>query len=100
MIPVISIVLAIGLPTFALWKNGKKPIRHPYLFSIDLKSARQSKITMELIALLEAEGMIEEASPGMHKSLTITDAKAYLSPISSVTLKNRLRYWLGSEKEG
>lgn len=67
---------------------------------IDLKSARQSKITMELIALLEAEGMIEEASPGMHKSLTITDAKAYLSPISSVTLKNRLRYWLGSEKEG
>ncbi|HHW91353.1 MAG TPA: DUF370 domain-containing protein [Firmicutes bacterium] len=67
---------------------------------IDLKSARHSKITMELIALLEAEGMIEEASPGVYKSLTITDDKAYLSPISSVTLKNRLHFWLGSEKKG
>ncbi|HHY36149.1 MAG TPA: DUF370 domain-containing protein [Firmicutes bacterium] len=67
---------------------------------LDLKSARQSKITMELISLLEAEGMIAEASPGVHKSLTITDDKAYLSPISSVTLKNRLHFWLGSEKEG
>ena len=34
MIPMISIAFAIGLPAFALWRNGKAPIRRPYLFSI------------------------------------------------------------------
>ena len=34
MIPIISIVVAIGIPAFAIWKNGKKPLKRPYLFSV------------------------------------------------------------------
>ena len=33
MIPVISIVVALGLPAYALWRNEKAPIGRPYLFS-------------------------------------------------------------------
>ena len=51
MIPVISIVLAIGLPTFALWKNGKKPIRHPYLFSIGSFSFCSIAMIIELFTV-------------------------------------------------
>lgn len=65
---------------------------------VNLKSAGKSKITAEFIELLNAEGLIEEASPGIHKSLTITDDNAYFSPISSVTLKNRLNSWLPGRK--
>jgi len=34
MIPVFSSLLAVGLPVFALWKHGKTPLKHPYIFSI------------------------------------------------------------------
>lgn len=34
MIPVISIMLAIGIPILAIWKSGKKPLKCPYLFSV------------------------------------------------------------------
>ncbi|NLJ33318.1 MAG: DUF370 domain-containing protein [Firmicutes bacterium] len=57
---------------------------------LNLKSTEDSKITAEMKELLLAEGLVEEVSPGVPKSLIITDEKAYLSPISSVTLKNRL----------
>jgi len=30
----IPIIFAIGIPAFAIWKNGKKPLKRPYLFSI------------------------------------------------------------------
>ncbi|NLP18542.1 MAG: DUF370 domain-containing protein [Firmicutes bacterium] len=60
---------------------------------LNLKSTKDSKITSEMRELLRAEGLVAEACPGVPKSLIITDEKAYLSPISSVTLKNRLRPW-------
>ena len=34
MIPIIPIIFAIGIPAFAIWKNGKEPLKRPYLFSI------------------------------------------------------------------
>lgn len=34
MTPIISIVFAIGIPVFAIWKNEKKRLKRPYLFSI------------------------------------------------------------------
>lgn len=34
MVPMISIVLAVALPTIALIKNGKKSLQRPYLFSV------------------------------------------------------------------
>lgn len=60
---------------------------------LNLRSTGDSKITTEMKELLTTEGMVEEACPGIPKSLIITNEKAYLSPISSVTLKNRLHTW-------
>lgn len=34
MLPIASIILALGLPAYALWRNGRKPLRRPYLLSI------------------------------------------------------------------
>lgn len=34
MIPIISIIFAVGLPAVALWQNGKKYLQRPYLFSV------------------------------------------------------------------
>ena len=34
MLPVVSIVLALGLPAYALWRNGRRALRRPYLFSV------------------------------------------------------------------
>ena len=34
MIPIVSTAMAIGLPLFALYREGKKPLRRPYLFSL------------------------------------------------------------------
>ena len=34
MVPIVSILFALGLPVFALWKNGRGSLRRPYLFSI------------------------------------------------------------------
>jgi predicted transposase YdaD len=60
---------------------------------LNLKTAQQSKIYGELIELMRVEGMLEKEIEGEYKSLAITKEKAYLSPISSLTLKNRLRSW-------
>ena len=34
MIPIFSAAMALGLPLFALYREGKKPLRCPYLFSL------------------------------------------------------------------
>jgi len=35
MIPIFSIILSLGLPVYALWKNSSQNrLRHPYLFSL------------------------------------------------------------------
>ena len=34
MIPIISSAMALGLPLIALYREGKKPLRRPYLFSL------------------------------------------------------------------
>ena len=61
---------------------------------LDLRSVRESNVTSDMVDLLRAENLIGIASEGIPKSLTITNDKAYLSPISSLTLKNRLKTWL------
>ncbi len=33
MVPIISASIAVLLPVIALWLNGKRPLRRPYLFS-------------------------------------------------------------------
>ena len=34
MVPIISAAMALGLPLFALYREGKKPLRRPYRFSL------------------------------------------------------------------
>lgn len=34
MIPMTGIVFAIGLPVYALWRNGKSPVKRPYLYAL------------------------------------------------------------------
>ena len=34
MAPIVSAAMAIGLPLFAFYREGKKPLRRPYLFSL------------------------------------------------------------------
>ncbi len=51
MIPVMSIVLAIGFPAFALWRNERKPISRPYLFSIASLVFCSTAIIMELFTI-------------------------------------------------
>ncbi len=48
MIQVMSMVFAIGLPSFALWRNGKKPINRSYLFSIASFVFCAAAVIMEL----------------------------------------------------
>ena len=51
MIPVISIALAVGLPTFALWRNEKAPLRRPYLFSIASFAFCATAVIQELFTI-------------------------------------------------
>lgn len=51
MIPVISIVLAIGLPAFALWRNEKASLSRPYLFSIASFAFCSAAVIQELFTV-------------------------------------------------
>lgn len=60
------------------------------LFILDLKTSKSAKATQNFINNLEEEGFLTRVEDGPPKSLTVTDDRAYLSPISAPTLKNRL----------
>jgi hypothetical protein len=82
----------IGVDEMFLHLGGSRVIPADEIIMIlNLRSAGDSKITRELMELLQVEGMLEGAAEGEQKSLAITDNKAYFSPISSLTLKSRLR---------
>lgn len=52
MIPVISIVLSIALPAFALWKSrGQKPLRRPWLFCVGSFVACASGIIAQIFTI-------------------------------------------------
>ena len=51
MIPIIPIIFAIGIPAFAIWKNGKEPLKRPYLFSIVSFTFCAIAAIMELITI-------------------------------------------------
>ena len=51
MVPIISIVLALGLPVFALWKHGKGFIQRPYLFSVGSFICCAGAMIMELLTV-------------------------------------------------
>ena len=51
MVPIVSIVLAIGLPVFALWKHGKGSIRRPYLYSIGSFTCCAGAMIAELLTV-------------------------------------------------
>lgn len=51
MVPIVSILLALGLPVFALWKNGKGSLRRPYLCSIGSFSFCVIAAIMELFTI-------------------------------------------------
>ena len=51
MVPIVSIVLAIGLPVFALWKHGKGSIRRPYLFSVGSFTCCAGAMITELLTV-------------------------------------------------
>jgi len=56
---------------------------------LDLKSAGSTDSTREFIAQLKAKKRITDISGGDAKSLVLTEEEAFLSPISSLTLKKR-----------
>lgn len=56
---------------------------------LDLKSAGSSDATREFLNLLKSQKKVTDISGGDAKSLVLTDSEAFLSPISSLTLKKR-----------
>lgn len=56
---------------------------------LDLRSAGMSGSTQEFLTSLRHQRRITDISGGDPKSLVLTDTEAYLSPISSLTLKKR-----------
>lgn len=51
MISIISAVTAIALPSFALWKNEKHPLKRPYIISIFSFTFCSITIITQLITL-------------------------------------------------
>ncbi|MFZ5816209.1 MAG: extracellular matrix regulator RemB [Bacillota bacterium] len=56
---------------------------------LDLKSAGSTEATREFIEQLRSKKKVTDISAGEAKSLVLTESEAFLSPISSLTLKKR-----------
>jgi regulator of extracellular matrix RemA (YlzA/DUF370 family) len=56
---------------------------------LDLKSAGSSEATQAFLDHLKSQKKVTDISGGDAKSLVLTDTEAFLSPISSLTLKKR-----------
>lgn len=56
---------------------------------LDLKSAGSTDATREFIEHLKSQKRVNDIAGGDAKSLVLTDSEAFLSPISSLTLKKR-----------
>ncbi len=60
------------------------------IFILDLKSTQATKVTQKFVDNLVKDGLITRVEDGEPKSLTVTDDQAFYSPISALTLRNRL----------
>lgn len=56
---------------------------------LDLRSAGSNEATREFLAQLKSQKRVTDISNGEAKSLVLTENEAFLSPISSLTLKKR-----------
>jgi len=56
---------------------------------LDLKSVSEAESSQEFIQLAQRGKRVVDVAGGEAKSLVLTDNEAYLSPISSLTLKKR-----------
>lgn len=56
---------------------------------LDLRTAGASEDTRAFLEALRAQKRVVTVAEGEPKSLVLTDHEAYLSPISSLTLKKR-----------
>ncbi len=56
---------------------------------LDARRAGRAPATREFLGMAESERRVYRPGGGKHKSLVITTAGIYLSPISSGTLKRR-----------
>lgn len=56
---------------------------------MDLRSSRNAESTREFMAMAQRQKRVHDIAGGEPKSVILTDAEIYLSPISSLTLKKR-----------
>lgn len=56
---------------------------------LDLRTAGTAESTREFLKLLRSDQQVFDISDGDPKSLVLTEREAFLSPISSLTLKKR-----------
>jgi regulator of extracellular matrix RemA (YlzA/DUF370 family) len=56
---------------------------------LDLKSAGSTEATQTFLKKLKRQKKVTDISGGDPKSIVLTDTEAFLSPISSLTLKKR-----------
>lgn len=56
---------------------------------LDIRSAGSTEATRAFIAHLKSQKKVTDISGGDPKSMVLTDSEAFLSPISSLTLKKR-----------
>ena len=62
------------------------------IFILDLRSTGTGVASQEFLEISRDEGLVTEIGPGEPKSLILTTERAYLSPISSLTLGGRSKF--------
>jgi hypothetical protein len=62
------------------------------IFILDLKSIDAGIASREFLEISRDEDLVTEIGPGDPKSLVLTTERAYLSPISSLTLGGRSKF--------
>ncbi len=60
------------------------------IFDLDQITSSKDKGTILFLKSLEERSLLEAVSPDLPKSLVLTVDRAYLSPISTYTLRQRL----------
>ncbi len=60
------------------------------IFDLDQITSSKDKGTINFLKSLEERSLLEPVSPDLPKSLVLTVDRAYLSPISTYTLRQRL----------
>lgn len=73
--------------------GGETIIHQKSVIGIFDFKAIQAPPSVEFLDGLRAGRLLDDISSGTPKSLVLTDAKAYLSPISTGTLKKRTEFF-------